>query len=40
MLGIIKPEQWPVENQPTHCKCKGDETGDTCAVDMKQAVSG
>ena len=32
----IKPEQWPVQSQPTHCKCKGDKTGDTCAADFKQ----
>ena len=36
MPDIIKPEQWPVESQPTHRKCKGDKIGDTCAADMKQ----
>ena len=33
MPDTIKPE---VQNQPTHRKCKGDETGDTCAADMKK----
>ena len=28
MLDTIKPEQWPIQSQPTHRKCKGDETGD------------
>ena len=32
----IKPEQWPVQSHPTYHKCKGDETGDACAADMKQ----
>ena len=25
-----------VQSQPTHCICKGDKTGDTCAADMNQ----
>ena len=29
----IKPKHWPVQNSR---KCKGDETGDICAADMKQ----
>ena len=36
MPDIIKLEQWPVESQPAHHKCKEDETGDTCAAEMKQ----
>ena len=32
----IKPEQWPLQSQPAHSKCKGDKTGDTCVADMKQ----
>ena len=36
MPDIIKLEQWPVQNQPTHRKCKGDKNGDTCTADMKQ----
>ena len=36
MPDIIKLEQLPVQSQPTHRKCKGAETGDTCAADMKQ----
>ena len=35
MPDITKPEQ-PVQNLPTQRKCKGDETSDTCAPDMKQ----
>ena len=26
----------PDQSQPTHRICKGDETSDTCAVDMKE----
>ena len=40
MPDIIKPEQWPVQSQPTHRKCKGDKIGDTCAADMKKSVFG
>ena len=36
MPDTIKPEQRPFQNLPTHRKCKGDKTGDTCAPDMKQ----
>ena len=36
MPDTINPEQCPVQSQPTHRKCKGDEAGYTCAVDMKQ----
>ena len=36
MPDTVKLEQWPVQSQPTHRKCKGDETGDTSAADMKQ----
>ena len=36
MPDTIKPEQWPVQSQSTHHKCKGDKTGDTCAANMKQ----
>ena len=36
MPDTIKPEQWPVQSQPTHRKCKGDKTGDKWAADMKQ----
>ena len=25
MPETLKPEQWPVQSQPTHRKCKGDE---------------
>ena len=33
----IKPKQWPVQSaQPTHCKCKGDDTSDTCAAVIEQ----
>ena len=31
-----KSEQSPVQSQPTHRKCKGNKTGDTCAANMKQ----
>ena len=36
MPETIKTEQGPAQCQPTHRKCKGDETNDTCAADMKQ----
>ena len=36
MPNTIKLEQWPVQSQPAHRKCKGDKTGDTCAADIKQ----
>ena len=36
MPDIIKPEQWPVQSQSTHCKCKGNKAGDKCAAEMKQ----
>ena len=36
----IKPKQWPVQSHPTHCKCKGAKTGNKCAADIKQTVSG
>ena len=36
MPNAIKPEQWPVQSQSTHCKCKGEKSGDICTVDMKQ----
>ena len=36
MPDTIKPEQCPVQSQPTHRKDKGDKTSDTCAADMKQ----
>ena len=29
-------KQGPVQRQPTQRKCKGDETGDTYAANMKQ----
>ena len=32
----MKLEQWPVQSQSTHRKCKGDKTCDICAADMKQ----
>ena len=35
MSDTIKPEQRPVQSQPTHRKCKGEETGDTRAADIK-----
>ena len=38
MPNKTKPEKWPVQIQPTHGKCKGDETGDTCAADIKQII--
>ena len=36
MPDTIKPEQWPVQSQSTHRKCKGDKTSDKWAADMKQ----
>ena len=36
MQDTIKPEQWSVQSQPMHRKFKGDETGGTCAADIKQ----
>ena len=36
MSDTRKPEQWLVQSQPTHRKCKGDKIDDTCAADMKQ----
>ena len=36
MPETIKLEQWPVQSQPTHRKCKGDETGDAYAATIKQ----
>ena len=38
-IHAIKPEQWPLQSQPAHCKCKWDKTGDTCVADMKQIRS-
>ena len=36
MPEIIKLEQWPVQSQPAHCKCKWDKNSDTCAADINQ----
>ena len=36
MPDTIKPEQRPIQSQPTHHKYKGDKTDYTCAADMKQ----
>ena len=36
MPDTIKPEQQPVQSQPTHRKYKGDKSGNTCAAHMKQ----
>ena len=36
MPDTVKPEQWPVQSQPTHRKYKRDETGDLYTADMKQ----
>ena len=36
MPDTIKLEQWPVQSQQTHRKCKGEETGSSCAADMKE----
>ena len=40
MPNTTTPEQWPVQSQPTHRKCKGDGTRDHELLTWKKSVSG